>query len=236
MQKLPNEIIINIIEKYVYSNSYGNYIKLTKISKLFKYYCEKIMYKKSIKIVNKYIKRNRFNLLYRKSNGFKCIRLLIEIPNSEIFSFDIRKMILSEKNIRETQLPSYIKDYSVYYDNTDKYFGNVRSMTNQYDILQSIIVRGKNIKKIVIIVNNDPKCCYYYNNNDMVTIYLANGIYGPALMYINIFIQVYAENCTNIYTYGKMLNYNDILPHTSINIIKENIHNLSKLEQDLYII
>ena len=64
----------------------------------------------------------------------------------------------------------------------------------------------------------------------MITIYTDNGIYSCTSMYI----EVYADNCTHIYSYGKVHDYGNFQNTTNINTIKENVDRLSKFEKDIY--
>ena len=53
---LPNEILLIIIEKYIYSNCFDETSQLKKVNHLFQIYCNKFQYKKAIGIIKKCIK------------------------------------------------------------------------------------------------------------------------------------------------------------------------------------
>lgn len=234
---LPNEIIILILEKFIHYNSYDEYIKLKEVNEFYKYYCEKIMHIKAMKIAKKYMKRIKRDMLYNKHDTFNCIKALIMDSFKENKIFASTNTELTNKNIREIQLPSYLVEYEPTYDNRHECFVSNKITVFTYDVIQSIIIRGKNIRRVVIDLPFDMKLDYHYNNNDMITIFLSkNGLYSLLLSFTSgiRYIHVYADNCKKIYTYGKFFNKPDESQNNVFKALNEEPGKFSKFEKDLY--
>lgn len=233
---LPNEILINIIEKFVLLNNgdIKETIKLSLVSKLFKHYCFHFKYGVAAKIIKKYIKRNQYNVFYKKDPR-ECFLLLLKNEKNDIFKIDMNKIIVTKTLcVRQALLPSCIQEYVVECVKINNLFKTLcRTNSSYFNILQSIIVIGENINKVILEINNFSKS-YYYNNNSMVTIYLDNGVYGPATTYINPYIYVHARKCTKIYMYGKFINIYNSEIRQMFDIIVKNKEKMSEIEQKFY--
>jgi hypothetical protein len=234
MQKLPNEILLLIIEKYIYSNCFYETTKLKKVNKFFEIYCNKFQYKKAIGITKKHMKNIE---QYIKHDAFDCIKALIMDSDKENKIFRQTNTEITNKNIREIILPSHLSEYEPIYDNKHGCFISDKINIFNYDVIQSIIIRGTNIKRVVIGLPHNMIYDYHYNNNDMVTIYLSkNGLYSCLLIHSEgiRFIHVYAENCKKIYAYGKFFDNPTESRNNIIRALTPNSSKFSKFEQIIY--
>lgn len=235
---IPNEILLIIIEKIVIGHNYDDTKYMIQISQFFKYHYNRLKYKKAMGITKKYMKNIRCDMLYNKSNTFDCIKTII-IDNGNLNNiFKHTNAEITNKNIREIQLPSYIEEYEAIYNTVTQCYTNKKDINIlTYDVIQSIIIRGKNIKRVVIGLPHDTIIDHHYNNSDMVTIYLSkNGLYSYLLLYsygIN-FIHIYADRCKKIYTYGKYFDNYTHLRDILFRAINETPYKFSKLELDVY--
>ena len=203
---LPNEILLIIIEKYIYSNCFDGTSQLKKVNEFFQIYCNKFQYKKAMLIAKKYMKNIRRDMLYNRHDPFNCIKDLIMDSDKENKIFKKTNTEITNKNIREIILPSYTAEYKPIYDNQHGCFISDKINIFTHDVTQSVIIRGKNIKRVIIGLPHNIILDYHYNNNDMVTIYLfKNGLYTYLLSNSikNIYIHVFANSCKKIYTYSK---------------------------------
>lgn len=192
---MNNDMYIEIIKH----SSLSEYKTLKQINIFFKYYTEKIL-KQKIKIFRKHFKNIKCNLLYQRKNPLKMLYNL----NFSFNTYTLKDLFncIFNTNINQLKLPSQLIKNN--FDNTS----NTHIVGRYGDILQSFTICGKNIKKVELYIGGNLVWKSWYLDANLINIQpFFNGIILIKLCYHEVKIKVYAEKCSHIYTYYKLLNH-----------------------------
>jgi hypothetical protein len=197
---LNNDIYLEIL-KYT---KLKDLLTLQKVNKFFKYYTNKYI---KIQCFKKYVKNIRCNLLYQST------LFPIKHFNNEIFNISYNELI--NTNIHDVKLPSTLIKHNI--EIKKKYF--TTNTTRYGDILQSITIIGKNIKKVELYIGNIlvSKCDYLNASLINWQPLLIGGIITLCLPYHDIEFKIYADECTKIYGYYKLIMDHDLRKYIALN-------------------